>query len=56
MLYISWMIILGDHNIKKKMFRKLRFLSCPLHKQVVYQSLGTCPPIRIEYPNRVKNT
>ena len=48
MLYIPWMIILGDHNISKKRFENFHFSSArgeKLHKQVVYPSLGRPPPL-----------
>ena len=47
MLYIPWMVILGDHNIKKTSFKNFDFWAAQgekLHEQVVYQSLGTPPP------------
>ena len=48
MLYISWMVILGDHGIKKKIsFEKFDCWAAmgeKLHKQVVYESLGRTPP------------
>ena len=51
MLYIAWMVILGDHNIKKTSFENFDFGGAygdKLYKQVVYQSLGSpAPPDRI---------
>ena len=47
MLYIPWMVILGGHNIKKTSFENFDFRAAQgekLHKQVVYQSLGSPPP------------
>ena len=47
MLYIAWMVILGDHNIKKTRIENFDFGAArgeKLHKQVVYQSLGRPPP------------
>ena len=47
MLYIPWMVILGDHNIKKTSFKNFDFWAAQgekLHEQVVYQSLGSSPP------------
>ena len=47
MLYIAWMVILGDQGIKKISFENFDFLAAQgekLHKQVVYQSLGRPPP------------
>ena len=47
MLYIPWMVILGGHNIKKTSFKNFHFGAGhgeKLHKQVVYQSLGSPPP------------
>ena len=41
------MVILGGHNIKKTGFENFNFLAVQsekLHKQVVYQSLGSPPP------------
>ena len=61
MLYISWMVILADHNIKKIVLETSIFELCRLeymHKQVVYQSHldPPPPPPGTQYPNRVKNT
>ena len=63
MLYTSSMVILGDQNIKKIAWETLMFEAVwaeNLHKQVVYQSLGSPPPprppTRAQYPNSVKNT
>ena len=53
MLYIAWMVILGD-GIKKISFEKFDFCAAQgeiLQKQVVYQSLGSPPP-----PPRGPNT
>ena len=47
MLYIPWMVILGDRNIKKTSFKNFDFWAAQgekLHEQVVYLSLGTPPP------------
>ena len=47
MLYISWMVILCGHNVKKISFENFDFGAAQgekLHQQVVYQSLGTPPP------------
>ena len=56
MLYIPLMIILGDHNIKKKTsFKNFDFWAAQgeeLHEQVVYQSLGSPPPHPPPRPNR----
>ena len=44
MLYISWVVILGDHDFKKISFENLQFLAArgeKLHKQVVYLSLAS---------------
>ena len=46
MLYIPWMVTLGDHNIKKTSFENFDFWADQgekLHEQVVYQSLGSPP-------------
>ena len=48
MLYIPWMVILGDHNIRKNKFQNFDFWAAQgekLHEQVVYVSLGTPPPL-----------
>ena len=48
MLYIPWMVIFGDHGIRKMSFENFDFGAAQgekLHKQVVYQSLGTPPPL-----------
>ena len=59
MLYIAWMVILGDHNIKNISFGNFNLLAAEgekLHKQVVYQSRLIPPsPPRAQYPNRMKN-
>ena len=47
MLCIAWMVILGDHNIKKTGFENFYFSAVrgeKLHKQVVHPSLGSPPP------------
>ena len=47
MLYIAWMVILGDHNIKKISFKNFDFELAGVKnciKQVVYQSLESPPP------------
>ena len=49
MLYIPWMVILGDHGIKKISFENFDFRAAQgekLHQQVVYQSIPweTPPP------------
>ena len=44
MLYISWVVILGDHDIKKISFENFDFWAAQgekLHKQVVYESLAS---------------
>ena len=43
MLYIRWMVILGDFDIKKMSFGSFDFGAIQgekVHKQVVHQSLG----------------
>ena len=47
MLYIAWMVILGDHNIKNISFGNFNLLAAQgekLHQQIVYQSRLTPPP------------
>ena len=42
MLYIPWMVILGDHNIIKTSFENFDFRAVQgekLHKQVVYRPI-----------------
>ena len=44
MLYIYWVVILGDHDIKKISFENFQFSAArgeKLHKQVVYLSLAS---------------
>ena len=46
MLYIAWMVILGDDNTKKTSFKNFDFWAVrgeKLHKQVVYHSFGRPP-------------
>ena len=62
MLYIPWIVILDDHSVKKIRFENFGFGAVEgekLHKQVVYESLGTPPPPALpgtQFPNKVKNT
>ena len=47
MLSILWMVILGDHRIKKKLSKNLILSASPidqLDEHVVYQYLGSPPP------------
>ena len=47
MLYIAWMVILGDDNIKKTSFKNFHFSAVrgeKLHKQVCTNPLGGPPP------------
>ena len=47
MLYIAWMVILSGHSIKNTSFKNFHFWAAhseKVHKQVVYQSLGSPPP------------
>ena len=61
MVYIAWMVILGDHNIKNISFGNFNLLAAEgekLHKQVVYQSRFTPPPPGPipKYDEKQKNT
>ena len=52
MLYVAWMVLLGDDNIKKISFENFDFRSAQgekLHEQVVHQSLGRTPPLPTQY-------
>ena len=54
MLYITWMVVLGDDNTKKTSFKNLDFWAVrgeKRHKQVVYQSLWRTPPPPPPPPN-----
>ena len=59
-LYIAWMVILGDDNINKMSFNNFDFRAVQsekLHEQVVHQTLGNPPPPPpTQYPNSKKNT
>ena len=45
MLYIPWMVILGDHSVKKISFEKVNFRAAQGEKlHVVYQSIPLPPP------------
>ena len=47
MLYMPWMVILSDNNMKKTSFENFDFLAAQgekLQEQLVYPSLGSPPP------------
>ena len=50
MFYIPLMVILGEHNIKKKVFQFF-ILELPnekLHEQVVHKRNHSCKPLLVE--------
>ena len=58
MLYISWMVILSDHNIKKKVSKTSIFELATVKNcmsRLCTYPLGDPPPPRTYYPIRVKN-
>ena len=60
MLYIPWMVILGDHGIKKNVL-KTSIVELPKVKKCICRlctnPLGDPPPLPCaQYPHQVKNT
>ena len=51
MLYIGWMVIVGDHGIKKRSFENFNFRAAQgekLLKQVVHWPIQSCEPLLVE--------
>ena len=59
MLYVPWMVILGDHGIKKIKFLKTLIFELPKVKNCISRlctnPLGDPPTPHTQFPNRVKN-